>query len=515
MPLRCSAGNNSRYGRGAAAASAWPRMRFNHGKRQSGAFALIFVGILMAILAFCGLALDAGLIYNRKVELHGMAKAVALAAARELNGTPAGVTAALAKAKQTAERFRYQYNISFTWSDAAISFNTSPTSSAAWVDAATASGTPSKFFYVQVDTGRLDAAAGIVTTVFLPILSSTLSTFSLSDRAVAGRTAINVVPLAVCAMSTDPAAPRPNLNPPASMELVQYGFRRGVTYDLMELNPDDNKARNFVIDPMSPLGTPGNPSNTTASVVAPFVCTGTMWMPQVTGGSINVSSPFPLNALYNQLNSRFDQYSGTSPCSPNGAPPDYNVRQYAYDSTNTAPWMNPTTGSTSAARSTSGNRDQTIADLASPPSGTTAGDYGPLWSYARAVKYSSYTPGVPEPSAGYATFAPSDWANLYPSGPTASGYPTSSTANTPYKATSGANYKPPAATHLATSVEQRRVLNVPLLSCPVAGGSNVPATVLAVGKFFMTVPATNNSIYAEFAGIVPEQSLTGQVELYQ
>jgi hypothetical protein len=58
-------------------------------------------------------------------------------------------------------------------------------------------------------------------------------------------------------------------------------------------------------------------------------------------------------------------------------------------------------------------------------------------------------------------------------------------------------------------------LNVPLLSCPVAGGSNVSATVLAIGKFFMTVPATSTTIHAEFAGVVPEQSLGGPVELFQ
>lgn len=58
------------------------------------------------------------------------------------------------------------------------------------------------------------------------------------------------------------------------------------------------------------------------------------------------------------------------------------------------------------------------------------------------------------------------------------------------------------------------MLNVPLLSCPVATGNGVPADVLAVAKFFMTVPATSTSVYAEFAGIIPEKSLSGQVELY-
>jgi hypothetical protein len=53
-------------------------------------------------------------------------------------------------------------------------------------------------------------------------------------------------------------------------------------------------------------------------------------------------------------------------------------------------------------------------------------------------------------------------------------------------------------------------LNVALLSCPVAGSS---ANVLAIGKFFMTVPATDTQIWAEFAGIAPETSFGSQVEL--
>jgi hypothetical protein len=50
--------------------------------------------------------------YNRKAELSGLAKAVALAAANELNGTTDGITAAQQEARKTAESFTYQYGIS-------------------------------------------------------------------------------------------------------------------------------------------------------------------------------------------------------------------------------------------------------------------------------------------------------------------------------------------------------------------------------------------------------------------
>lgn len=73
--------------------------------RQGGAFAIMTVPLLLVIIVFCGLALDTGALYNRKVELSGLARAVALAAAKELNGTSAGVIAAQTRARQTAELF--------------------------------------------------------------------------------------------------------------------------------------------------------------------------------------------------------------------------------------------------------------------------------------------------------------------------------------------------------------------------------------------------------------------------
>jgi hypothetical protein len=89
-------------------------------RREAGVFAVMFVPLLLVILALCGLALDAGQVYNRKVDLTGTAKAVALAAARELNGTDAGITSAKAKAKATAEALHYRYfenGVPFTWSE--------------------------------------------------------------------------------------------------------------------------------------------------------------------------------------------------------------------------------------------------------------------------------------------------------------------------------------------------------------------------------------------------------------
>jgi hypothetical protein len=339
-----------------------------------------------------------------------------------------------------------------------------------------------------------------------------LASVSVGGRAVAGRASIKVTPLAVCAMSNTPAAARSNPSAPPQVELVEYGFRRGVGYDLMQLNPSGTSAENFVIDPIDPPNVYGSAANTWPSLVGPFACVGRLAMPRVTGGPVTVGRPFPLASLYQQLNSRFDQYVGGL-CNPVTAPPDVNIKSYLYTA---IPWMGTAPGAQAAQSTTHLGKLWTIADpLPAPPPGNTAPMYGPLWAGTRAVPYSSYTASPLEPAGGYAPFATSTWTSLYaPGTPTVTAaYPGGGTA-TPYSATSGANFLAPSAAHKPMAVAKRRVLNVALLSCPVGGGALSTATVLGIGKFFMTVPATATSIYAEFAGLAQEQSLGGEVTLY-
>lgn len=494
------------------------RVRAPCDHREDGAFAIMFVPLLLLMLAFCGLALDAGQLYNRKVDLNGMAKAVALAAARELNGTDAGVTAARARAKEIAEGLRYQYfeqGIGFVWNDAALTFSAEPDRSGEWVSGPTGSAPVSSLYFVKVDTAALDASIGQVKTFLIGLFSDSLETVKLTDSAVAGRTAVNVTPLAICAMSPDAATKIPHT--PVSggatvYELVQYGFRRGVSYDLMQLNPVGTEPARYLVNPVVAPGK--NSTSFDTSIMGPFLCAGTMWVPRLTGGDILVSSlpsSTPLDSLDTPLNSRFDDYTG-SPCDPSGAPPDFNIKKYAYDQANVVTWMNPSKGSAAAARAPTLGRLETVADVpASPPS--SPGDYGPLWAFAKAAQ--APTPlDAPEPATGYTTFATSDWPTLYKSGPTVGTYAPS----TPYQSTNtvAGFYAAPGAANLEISTLLRRVLNIPLLSCTASApsGSNVPATVKGIGKFFMTVPATKDKLIAEFAGVLPEKSLSGPVELF-
>jgi len=505
----------SRRARGHAPPLA-PRSRPPRCRREDGAFAIMFIPLLIVIIGFCGLALDAGQLYNRKVDLNGFAKAVAMAAARELNGTNAGIAAARARAKEIAEGLRYRYfeaGSSFAWDDAALTFGTGPERSGEWVSAPTGSAPVSALYFAKVDTAALGPSSGEVDTFLMRVLSAKLSTVKLTDSAVAGRSAINVTPLAICARSTEPAATLAHASSSGATlsELVQYGYRRGVSYDLMKLNPGGTEPARYLVNPVAAPGTNSVSFNT--SIIQPFLCTGTMWVPRLTGGTIRVSSlpsSSPLDTLDTPLNSRFDIYTD-SPCDPSGAPPDFNIKAYSYDVSGVVKWMSPSKGQAAAAIATTAGVLETVADVQTPPA--SAGDYGPLWAFAKAVQ--APTPlDTPEPASGYTPFKATDWPALYKSGPTSPAYPSS----TPYQSTStsAGYYAAPRAANLEVSTLQRRVLNIPLLSCTPSApaGSNVSATVLGIGRFFMTVPATKDTLIAEFAGVLSEQSLTGTVELY-
>ena len=464
--------------------------------------AVMFVGAVLVIIGFFGLALDLSMLYNRKVEMQNVADTVALAAAAELNGTQGGVALALQRA---GERFvtlpgtvvggvSYRYSTqTMEWSDAAIAFGATP--DGPWESAGAAAAKPDGLLFARVDTSALDPSYGQVSTVFIQVLNPSLQTVSTSASATAGRTAVKVTPLGICAMRPEEARDHKG-------ELEEFGFRRGTAYDLMQLNPESTASGNtFLINPLVPPGAVGAVPSFDAAGAAPFICTGTMAVARVTGGKLAVSSPFPLSELFSSFNSRFDSY--TAPCNPESAPPDSNIKEYKHDN-GSVPWMSSAPTSQAAALSLADGKRWTVLGPDDTPAGTTAVQYGPLWSYARAAKFSAYSPGTPEPKSGYATFGTGDWATLYsPGKPTATGYP----STTPYAQTGGQTFRAP----MRKGIRDRRVLNLPLLSCPVTGKH---ATILGVGRFFMTVQADATTLVGEFAGLVPEQSLGTSVRLY-
>jgi hypothetical protein len=491
-------------GSASGSACAVPRMRNVFCQRQRGAFAVMTVPLVLLVFVFLGFAIELGMVYNRKTELQTVADTIALAAADKLDGTATGISNAGTVAANAAANLLYNYNgQSVDWSPSAITFSSSP-DGPDWLDAQSASAKPADLFFVKVDTAQLDAKHGRITTIFMQIWSDANAEVMVGSHAVAGRSKINVLPLALCEMSSLATDSR-------NGEMVQYGFRRGVTYSLTELNPDTvaqpNTGVNYLVNPVAPPGTNGTSVISNTALIQPHVCTGTMEMPRVTGGTITVEQGFPLASVYQQLNSRFGSY--TSPCTSDTAPPDANVKEYK--NSGDFKWMATQPGPT-AVKSTHDNQWKTILDqrLTDPPSDAVE-NYGPLWIYAKAAKYSA----APEPPGGYATYSANntDWGNLYlPKKPQVSStftYP----SPTPYGATGGATFLGPSGG--LKGVRDRRVLNIPILECPVSGGSPAAARVAAIAKFFMTQQATDQKLYAEFAGLVLESTLGGQVELYR
>jgi hypothetical protein len=475
---------------------------------QRGTIGIMFAGAILLIFALLGYTYDLSRVYNRKAELQQLVNAAALAAAHELNGTQTGVNNAVTKATVSVERLTYDFHQPASWSESAITFSDSLDGD--WVSASSAKGNPKGIKYARVQTSGLDSAMEEVRTLFMGILSAANASVRVGATAIAGPSQIAVVPFGICALSTTPAAAR--LNPGSSTptfaapntELVEYGFRRGVGYDLMNLNPNGLTPANFIVSPISGV--------LDQATVGAFICTGSLVARGIVDKSVSVSSPFPMSTLYNHFNSRFDQYPAGA-CSPNSAPPDANVKAYDRSVAGAVPWMTPVPATQPAQPTNSGGKAWTVADPLPALGTNTSTSYGVLWAYSKAIPYSSYVAGSAEPSGGYTPFATTEWKTLYdPGRPAATAsYPTSATTPTPYSQASGTNFLAPSTAH-RPCIRNRRVLNVPLLSCPVSGST---ATVLAIGKFFMTVPATSTALVGEFAGIASEDGAHTQVELFQ
>lgn len=449
---------------------------------QRGVYLVMFAGALLFMLGICGFALDISRVYNRKGEVQSIADAAALAAARELNGTPNGIMNAEDKAAAVVAQLKYSYSTTtIPWSASVLRYSAVATAvDSAWLEGTAAKASPAGIMFVKVDTKDLAAEVGRVDTTLLRVIPLAPLGVDISARAIAGRVSTNVTPLAVCAISAAPEEKGDFAGPPALSELVQYGFRRGSVYDLVQLNSNGVLPAHFAVDAGDPLGTRDAAVNDAAAFIAPFVCNGTMLGTKFVGENITLTGTFPISTLFPHLNTRFGVYTGTG-CTSLKSPPDSNIKSYV-------------------------------------PTGTV----NPLWAYAKAVPYSSYTSeGPTEPAAGYtpfpATTASNPWPTLYPGlGP----YPGTSPKvsyppATPYLTTSDTNFFQSAGAALAPSKKDRRVLNVPLLQCPVSTSGPTTARVLGIGRFFMTVPATASSVKAEFAGLMRDKNIDAEVELIQ
>lgn len=547
--------------------------------RQRGVVAIMTGLMAIVLFAFGGLVLDLGHLYIAKSELQNASDAAALAGAKELNNKRSGVEAAVNRAIAIAAEHRYDFNKPVTITINNIRLGTCPNAAnenswtrpsdrdpmcefkpaASVASDADASG----FSFIEVDTGNQS-----LDTYLMRVAGAAYNTTQTAGYSVAGRFFTNVTPIGVCAIDPDNRTRRYE----DTDELIELGFRRGVSYNIIELNPlGGSNGTPFLINPVDAPPSNCDPNHSSANFTAPFICQGNSAVANSVDSNtkVYVNTGFSAGPIQKALNSRFAEFGNGSPCDHNSAPSDSNIKHFA---ANPIPGLNGTLGhprewmeqgdtALPNRQTVSLNEELNPLNTANlhepnywpfavppslssnpyapspPPTRPTLPleQYGVLWSYTHAYKTDGSSP--PKPGLPFdATNA--EWARLYNGDSlvtaggrnllNASAYPTSSgtgfvsgTAPAPYNQTSGLYFDPPPALYMPGK-PNRRVLNIVIVDCRAFVGSSglscQALDVKGIGKFFMQVPAdltgTPKKIETEFAGLI-DPIPTDEIKLYR
>ncbi len=474
--------------------------------RQGGAVLVMFGLLLVLLFGFMAFAIDLGRTYVVRTELQNAADAAALAGAKELNQKAngvnggSGVTGAVNTAIAIAAQNNFQFSSPVTLSAANISVGSCPDDGSCTM--------------VPASTVTTDAQAAGKTFLKVAIPPVTLNTFFAQvigitstgafGSAVAGYFVVDVTPIGLCAIDAATPGGRRVVAGLAD-ELTEYGFRRGVAYNLMQLGDVSGTSTPYLINPVDVYPGPCSNSNSSASTVAPYICTGSATVIVSVPGYVYGSTGVSAGPVEKALNSRFDNYQGNT-CDPVSAPPDINITEYTVPSGggagpagNPRDWMQPGGNALPSQQSISID-----PNTFKPKTPLATADYGALWSYSRAVKASGTPPNATADDTANANFGLADWSSLYAGNTadtTATGYP-SGTSTSPYNTAVGSRYFTPPS---HTGKMNRRVLQVAIVDCANSSGNNCAAKikVLGVGRFFMTTKATlPSSIYGEFDGLL-------------
>src|SRR6266540_1176407 len=236
-------------------------MRTNYGmrSRQRGAVAVILGITAIVLFAFMGIGVDLAYTYSRKSELMNAADAASLAGAKELNEKLSGVTGAppgqpctgtnigaIARAICT---FNQNNTNNFVGSSFVITVADLRLGSCPNADDRLQLRFPNCTFVAASSVTTAAAAAGktfleVATptqtrnTFFMLVTGAANASTSTFGYAVAGRFVNDVTPIGVCAIDPINKTNKYIYDFPAgTSELVELGFRRGVTYKLFGLNP--------------------------------------------------------------------------------------------------------------------------------------------------------------------------------------------------------------------------------------------------------------------------------------
>lgn len=542
-------------------------MRQRHGlpEKQRGAVAVMTGLLAIVLVAFLGLTVDLGHAYVGTSELQNAADAAALAGAKELNQKLTGVNAAVDKAIAIAAQHNYNFSTPVTITIANIRLGSCPNPSNVNTFGRPAGRSPSCTFvaassvtsdalaagltFLEVDTSTQD-----LNTYFMRVVA--INTVGVAGYAVAGLPLTDVTPIGVCAIDPDNQTSQYTYSD-GSTELIELGFRRGVSYNIVALNPlGGSSGTPFLINPVDAPPAECDPNHSSANFTAPFICQGSSSVANnlTAGSQVYVNTGLSAGPMEKALNSRFDVFGGGSPCDPASAPPDSNIKEFkAADVIPPPPppatghprdWMQAGASTLPSQQTVSlnplnANKPYYWPDspytltLPSPPNPSTLPfvQYGALWSYTHAY----HTDGGSPPKAGSAFDATNaEWAKLYNAGlpqfggsnlldsanyPGASGtgFPGGTPAS-PYNQTSGNYFVAPTN----PGVRNRRVLKIVIVDCRgFEGSGGLSCAILPVkgiGKFFMQVKAnltgSPQRIDTEFAGLVDPVQIN-EVKLYR
>lgn len=500
---------------------------------QRGAVAIMFGLSIFVLFGFMALAIDLGRTYVVRTELQNAADAAALAGAKQLNQTQKGVwdganpnNSAVGRAINIAAQNNFKFSAPVAITIADLSVGSCPDdgcmvpASSITSDALAAGKT---FLKVHIPSGALATFFAVVPTTAAGTGTPSTSTYG---RAVAGHFVTQIIPMGVCAI--DPATPGGRRPVAGGLpdELTELGFRRGIAYNIPQLNPLGGASGDPLwINPLNAPPATCNASNSSANVMKPFICTGTSTVITSLPGLVYANTGGSYGPMEKTLNSRFDDFTGGNACDPASAPPDVNIRPYDIANPNATPpisppppamkawsprqWMQP--GLDTLPERQSLEINTATGKPYDPP---TIQQYGALWSYSRAVQAVGSSPNA---TAGPA-FALTDWENLYGTGLAAdtSGYPGNpsippfpvGSLAAPYNTSSGAYFEAPSGAHPGR--RNRRVLNIAILDCsglvPGPGLACATLPVVGIGKFFMQTKANltggTKAIETEFAGLI-------------
>lgn len=459
-------------------------MRTRHStQRQTGAVAIMTALALVLLIAVIGLVVDLGYLYTRKTELQNAADAAALAGARQLNGTAAGVTAAAAQAIALAAANSSDLGATpVAITNANIELGPAP--DGPWSSVATASASNAAAlnkFFIKVDTSGI--LQGSRPTWFMGVASAALANAGTFGFAVAGRTVCETLPIFTC-IRTGGVAP-------------DYGFIKGSSYRLAP----PSGAGGGAIGPgnvgwMDPVP-PGAPSLITGTnEMREVLCRGQGYC--ISPGTYTSLTEPALPETMSALNTRFASYSGTLNDAEHklACPADTNIKKYIFDD--------------------AAGTGAPVDWLAATPLDKQSLDGGEevVAGSPRIVHWSAARPGggaIPTVSGGYPGV-----------GSGASGEFT----GTPYGQTAGSYFQAPPASlggDPVASQAGRRIVTVGIASnCGTIIGSGSPVEIEAFGRFFMqrdgigTGAPPTRGFYAEFLEMVPSPPIVlPEIRLYR